>query len=271
MSKIIETLKDKVFWINLVVAAIFFNVLIWITLQFLKVYTHHGESIIVPNVKSVHVNKAMDMIENLDLIYEIADSVYNPAIKSGTIVDQQPFAGAIVKSGRTIYLSVSTTKPPLVEMPSLVGKSSLRFAKIELESRGLRLGELTYIPSPEKDAVLEQTIGSTPIRGGILLPKGTTINLTLGDGLTGQLVDVPMLVGRSREEAELIIMGYNLTANFFYDVDVIDSSKGIVYKQYPSAFDEEKLNYGEPIDVFIGTKIPDYIARDTFKMNKIKQ
>ncbi len=268
--KLLEIIKDKAFWINLFLAAIFFNLLIWLTLQFLKVYTHHSETITVPVVKSTNVLKAIEALEDADLTYEITDSIFNPKLKNGTIIDQIPYGGAIVKSGRKVFLTISTSKPPFVEMPNLVGRSSLRFAKIELESRGLVLGELIYIPSAEKDAVLEQSIGNTPIKYGTLIPKGTTINLTLGDGLSGMLVDVPFLVGMKANEADMTIKAYSLVMNAFYDADVTDSANGIIYKQYPSAIANEQLNFGEPIDVFVGRKLPDYVLRDTAIMNRIR-
>lgn len=267
--KILEIIKDKAFWINLILAILLFNVLIWLTLQFLKVYTHHSETIKVPIVKMNRIETAVQMLEDADLTYEVTDSIFNPNVKNGTVLEQIPFGGAIVKSGRKIFLTISTSKPPYVEMPSLVGRSSLRFAKIELESRGLVLGELTYIPSAEKDAVLEQNIGSTPIKPGTMIPKGTVINLTLGDGLSGMLVDVPFLIGMKASEAEMTIKGYSLVMNAFYDADVLDSANGIIYKQYPSAIANEQLNFGEPIDVFVGRKLPDYILKDTAIMNRI--
>ena len=267
--KIFEIIKDKAFWINLVLAIVLFNVLIWLTLEFLKIYTHHSETITVPIVKLKHVNTAIEMIEKADLNYEITDSLYNPEVKNGTIIDQIPYGGAIVKSGRKIFLTISTNKPPYVEMPNLVGRSSLRFAKIELESRGLLIGELIYIPSAEKDAVLEQSIGNAPIKAGTMIPKGTTVNLTLGDGLSGMLVDVPFLIGMKTVEAEMTIKGYSLVMNAFYDADVLDSANGIIYKQYPSAINNEQLNFGEPIDVFISKKLPDYILKDSSIMNRI--
>jgi len=148
-------------------------------------------------------------------------------------------------------------------MPNLVGRSSLRFATIELESRGLVVGNLSYIPSTEKDAVLFQKIGNTEIKAGTLIPKGTTINLTLGDGLTGIAVTPPFLIGKTIAQVRAILDGQGFTANFYFDKDVKDSTTAVVYNQYPSAINEEKINLGEPMDVFLGTKIPQNILQDS--------
>jgi beta-lactam-binding protein with PASTA domain len=151
----------------------------------------------------------------------------------------------------------------MVEMPNLVGRSSLRFAKIELESRGLVIGNLTYIPSAEKDAVLAQKIGNTEVKGGTQIPKGTTINLTLGDGLTGIVVTPPFVIGKKYAEVLDMLNSSGVTANFYFDKDVKDTASAVVYRQYPSALNDEKINMGESMDIFLGTKIPQNILQDS--------
>jgi beta-lactam-binding protein with PASTA domain len=217
------------------------------------------------------VEKSIDMIEDAGLVYEIQDSIYRQDLPDGTVLDVHPNPGLMVKSGRTVYLVVSSKKPPYVEMPSLVGRSSLRFAKIELESRGLVLGNLTYVPSAEKDAVLSQRIGNTEIRGGTMIPKGTIINITLGDGLSGTIMDVPFLIGKTKEEVDQILQDAGLEANFFYDKGIEDTFSAVVYKQYPMAHNDEKMNLGEPLDLFLAKELPKNIFKDSALMRRLEQ
>lgn len=234
-----------------------------VVLYSLKQITNWGKSAVIPNVVNMTLEQAEEKIESVGLEYEIKDTVYRQDLKDGTIVEVQPQPGLEIKYGRTIYLIIASKRPPMVEMPNLVGRSSLRFAKIELESRGLVIGNLSYIPSSEKDAVLAQKIGETEIKGGTMIPKGTTINLTLGDGLTGVVVSPPFLIGKRYAEVQSIMSNSGITANFYFDKDVIDSSAAVVYRQYPSALNDEKINIGESMDVFLGSKIPQNILEDS--------
>jgi beta-lactam-binding protein with PASTA domain len=229
----------------------------------LKKITKWGQSSVIPNIVNMSVEDAEDKLDAVNLDYEIKDTVYRKDLKDGTIIEVQPAPGLEIKSGRSVFIVISSKRPPMVEMPNLVGRSSLRFAKIELESRGLVIGNLSYIPSTEKDAVLAQKIGNTEIKAGTQIPKGTTIHLTLGDGLTGIVVTPPFVIGKKYGEVIEMLHSSGISGNYYYDKDVKDTANAVVYRQYPSALNDEKINMGESMDVFLGTKIPENILRDS--------
>jgi eukaryotic-like serine/threonine-protein kinase len=263
-------LKHKYFWINLLVFIGIFILVSILILFSLKKITKWGKSSIIPNVVNMNLETAKEKIDLAELNYEIKDTVYRKDIAEGTIIEVQPAVGLEIKQGRTIYLVVSSKRPPMIEMPNLVGRSSLRFATIEIESRGLVLGNLSYIPSAEKDAVLAQKIGNTEIKPGTMLPKGTVINLTLGDGLTGIAITPPFLIGKTMAQVNAILSSMGITANFYYDKNIEDSTTAIVYNQYPSALNDEKINLGEPMDVFLGITIPKNILNDSALRTRLK-
>lgn len=261
--KYFSFLFHKYFWINLL---IFIGLLILssiVVLFSLKQITKWGKSSIIPKVVNLSLEEAEEKIDAAGLDYEIKDTVYRQDLKEGTVIEVQPIAGLEIKYGRTVYLIISSKRPPMVEMPNLVGRSSLRFAKIELEARGLVVGNLSYVPSPEKDAVLSQKIGDTEIKGGTFLPKGTIINLTLGDGLTGVVITPPFLIGKNYNQVAEILASTGITANYYFDKDIEDTANAIVYRQYPSAINDEKINLGESMDLFLGKKIPQNILNDS--------
>jgi beta-lactam-binding protein with PASTA domain len=269
LNKILYLLKDKAFWANLVVFLFLMLVSGWILLMSLKLITKWGQSADVPNILNKKFDVAIEKIEEVGLEWEIKDSVYRTDLPEGTIIDVQPAPGLNIKAGRTVFLVVATKNPPKVEMPALVGRSSLRFAQIELEARGLRIGSLSYVPSPDKDAVLSQRIGNTEIAAGTMIPKGTVINLTLGDGVSGAIMDVPYLIGMTKEEADAYLQENNLFANYFYKKDIEDTASAVIFKQYPNSNGEEKLNMGEPIDLFFSKSLPKNILEDsTFKARR---
>ena len=49
-----------------------------------------------------------------------------------------------MKEGRTIYLTVTTSKVPLVKLPDLIDNSSLRQAEAKLKAMGFKLTEPEY-------------------------------------------------------------------------------------------------------------------------------
>lgn len=264
-------LFHRYFWINLLIFIGLFLLFSILVLFSLKKITKWGESSVIPNIVNMTLDNAEEKIQAADLDYEIKDTVYRKDLKEGTIVEVLPPAGLEIKSGRTIFLVISSKRPPMVEMPNLVGRSSLRFAKIELESRGLVLGNLSYIPSTERDAVLSQKIGNTEIKGGVLIPKGTTINLTLGDGLTGIVISPPFVIGKTYVQVQGMLNSSGISANFYFDKDVEDTTAAIVYRQYPSALNDEKINMGESMDIFLGKKIPQNILQDSALKARLRE
>ena len=132
--------------------------MIAITIFYLSSYTNHGQQISVPNLVGKTVAKSTTILEELDLTYEVLDSIYDPSKPEGTIIDQDPdptsFSKVFVKEGRIIRLRVSK-KSRMIEMPSLVDKSE-RFAESILKNRGLKY-RIQYQPTNEANgAVLKQ-------------------------------------------------------------------------------------------------------------------
>jgi beta-lactam-binding protein with PASTA domain len=119
---------------------LFYLVIVFSTVLYLDFSTNHGEKIAVPNLVGLNAEEAKQKIEELDLQFQILDSIYDPKLPEGTVLEQlvEPTSISMVhvKSGRIIGLRL-TKKNQLVEMPSLVHKQ-LQFAESILEQRGIR-------------------------------------------------------------------------------------------------------------------------------------
>lgn len=151
-------------------------------------YTHHGESIEVPNVKGQSLMEAMQTLQDLDLKCEVVDSTYNPKLPPGTIVEETPVAGEKVKKYRTIYLIINSYQKPTISMPD-VRDLSMRNAKATLESIGLNVVGVESTPSTFGDLVKAVKIAHT---NSILAP-GTKVqvqtNVILVVTKTGMMTD----------------------------------------------------------------------------------
>jgi beta-lactam-binding protein with PASTA domain len=174
------------------------------TVFYLDSYTNHGQQIVVPNLVGKNIAEIGSQLENLDLNYEILDSIYDPKKPEGTILEQDPLPTALsmvsVKEDRIIRLSVSK-KSRLVEMPSLIDKSQ-RFAESILKNRGLKF-KVQYQPSNEANgAVLSQLFKGKSVQEGTRIPIGSTIVLVVGKNDAGEPVEIPNLYGLTIYEAK---------------------------------------------------------------------
>lgn len=174
-------LGSKIIWWNLfamflVIAGVAVGV--WIGLE---KYTLHGEEVCVPNVKGLSVGQARRTIERVGLIAVVADSGYNKALPSGTVLEQTPMNDNRVKPGREIYLTINTTRTPTITLPDIADNSSLREAQARLTAMGLKLSPPEYIEG-EKDWVYGVKYRGRNIFNGDRIPIESELTLQVGRG-----------------------------------------------------------------------------------------
>jgi len=176
-------IKSKTFFKNLPLAILVWVLFFGCAIYYLSNYTRHGVFIVLPNLTKTKLADAQKLLKNQELNYIIIDSVYVENSPPGLVINQNPYPGAHVKKGRNIYLYITSTLPPLVEMPNLLDKS-MRQAKNMLENTGLKTGEVTMVIDPLPGFVLKQTFKGKPIEPGTKIPKGSVINMEVGRGNT---------------------------------------------------------------------------------------
>lgn len=222
-------------------------------------YTHHGAGIPVPKLKGESVDKATAILKEQGFDYKI-DSVYVQDIAPGTIVEQDPDAGTNVKEGRVIYLTMVTLLAPKISLPDLE-QSSYREAVATLSNYGLKIGDTTYRSDIARDRILEVRFGGQVIKAGTKIPKGSRIDLVLGDGEGASEVEIPELVNLDLDAARFAIKGSGLTiGTITYQGTITDSTNVVVVSQYPMKTDSlSKTSIGTRINLTVtqGTKTPD--------------
>ena len=228
----------------------------------LKVYTRHGQTQKVPDITGKSFSEAADILDHSHLDIEVMDSTYMPDKPPLSIIDQNPKPGTLVKAGRTIYLTINAAGAPNAEIPDLVGKSSYKYAKIQLEGMGFKVGEPIYRPDPHRDAVLGLLANGKPVKQGAKIPKGTQITLVLGEGLTDTKINVPYLVGLRYEEALVKLKDeFNLSVGaLIVSEGVTDTARAFVWKTEPGYGAAERIRVGEDIDLFLIKDMPDGIT-----------
>ncbi len=203
IKKIINFIWTKRFAKHLGLIVLIYFLTVSAVVFYLDTYTNHGQKIAVPNLLGKNVKNIQAVLEANNLKYEVLDSIYDPKLVEGTIIDQDPaptnISSVSVKEGRIIRVRVSK-RSRLVEMPSLIDKS-IRFAESVLKNRGLRY-KIEYRPSSEANgAVLDQLFNGKKIKEGVKIPIGSIITVIVGRNEGGQPVSLPNLYGLTIFEA----------------------------------------------------------------------
>lgn len=251
MKALIQFLKSRFFWINISVIFIVIIMSIGLVYKWLDSYTDHGNSVSVPDLKGMNIQKVNDFLRTKNLSFKIADSsVYLLDQKPGTIVEQDPQPDEKVKQGRTIYLTITRSSAPMVKVPALKDVS-LRQAEAILAASGLRMGEQIFKPDLAKNAVLSMMINGRELKAGTDVPKGSAIDLIVGDGLGNTIVTVPSLIGLTYDEALFVLKGSSLNiGSLFFDGVIKDTLNAKIYDQNPAP-DNNTINQGEAIDLYL--------------------
>jgi len=228
----------KSFLFNLVVVlglCVLFYMCFFGTLHFL---TKHGEEVKVPGVGGKDVNVAVTMLRKMHFDVNV-DSTYDPLFKPLVVLKQVPDSGAVVKDGRTIFLTVNMLTPPRIPMPNLVNLS-LRSAEMLLRNNKLLLGDTIYKPDIAAGAILEQRYKGQVINPGELIMQGSKVSLVIGNGLGNDEFDVPDVTGGNVEDAMIILNQYNIQPILSVAdqlSEIKDTGSAIIVRQDPTALD----------------------------------
>ncbi len=250
MSSFFAYLKSKSFITNLFLAALTVLIVVLLIVFSLNYYTRHGSGIPVPKLIGMQISRASALLDEQGFEYKI-DSVYLPDIDPGT-VQQDPDPATNVKENRTIYLTVITKLAPNVGLPDLEN-TTFREATATISNAGLKLGDTTYRSDIALNHVLEVRFAGEKIRPGAKLPKGSRIDLVLGDGKGASEVDIPDLTNQELDAAKFAISGSGLTlGTVTYEGTITDSTKVVVKSQMPMKTDSTtKTSIGTRINLTV--------------------
>jgi beta-lactam-binding protein with PASTA domain len=231
-DNIISFLLSRKFFTHLGMAIILIIIVLLLSMKMIGIYTQHGKELTVPVFYGMTVQEVQAAGYFNQFDFFVIDSLYDDLQKPGAIIIQDPWPGSKVKQGRNIYVSIVASTPERVLMPDLKDLT-LRQALNILTSAHLKAGKLTYQPSFDKNAVLEQFYQGDTILPGESLVKGSIIDLIIGSGDREYQIPVPFLIGKTREEAiyALNISSFNLGKEVYLD-SIMDQTAR-VYMQEP--------------------------------------
>ncbi|AOW10877.1 PASTA domain-containing protein [Flavobacterium gilvum] len=175
-------LTSRVFFGQVFIALAIIAVLGYLFMHWLTFTTDHGHEIAVPDLRKLTEEQVEDKLDELDLDYELLDSVdFRGDYPKFSVVEQDPMPGTMVKVGRKVYIKINSSGFSSVRIPDLIDKT-YREAVPTLKALGLEPGTVTYIPNLGKDMVLEMRFKGRNLKVGDRVLKASKIDLVLGDG-----------------------------------------------------------------------------------------
>lgn len=254
-----QFLTRRPLWVN-ILAGIFLALAVFsIVILSLGWLTHHNDAKTVPPLLGKTLAQAEKILADAGFDLVVQDSIFNDTLKPLQIVRQVPDEYEVVKSNRTVYLTINRAEPPLVEMPNIVGYS-LRSAEFTLNNMGLKLGDTTFKPDFAKNTVLQQLYNGVAIQPGAKIRQGSRVDLVIGSGLGSSFL-VPNLVGLTYADAKALLDGKGIgLGSVIASGGVADTAAAFIYRQNPERFDAEgnarSIRPGQIVDIWLSVERP---------------
>jgi beta-lactam-binding protein with PASTA domain len=195
-----------------------------------------AEQTMVPDVRSMELAQALVKLQEKELYPRVSLRFTDNPLDQGTIVDQSPAAGTIVKAGRRIALTVSRGAV-VKKVENFVGQD-LNEAKIHLQSLFAGTKPLLSVKEPPvyvfdkapAGTILEQKpLPETEIAGA------TPLELIVSRGPEKAQVRVPDLMGLSIDDVLLQVEKTDLVVNFSMRAASRSERAGAVVSETPTA------------------------------------
>lgn len=175
-------------WGNLLAMAVVVVLLALGVKYGLDIYTHHGEAIVVPQLKGLSSAKALSLLEEDGLMMEVTDSGYNKTLPPDCVLAQTPSYGMKVKRGHVVYVTVNSPMSPSFTIPDIIDNTSAREAEARLVAMGFRLLPARKVPG-EKDWVYGILSRGRRVANGDRVPIEYPLTLLVGNGSVSDTED----------------------------------------------------------------------------------
>ncbi len=231
---------------------------LFLLLPFLVLCAVVFDRLVMPAVAREHVSeRIVPAIEGLDSVSAVSlardsgfgvvfseEREYSKTFDVGLVMRQSPSAGSRTKPGRTVRLTISDGLHQFT-VPDLFDKNGEE-AAAAIQNAGLSVGLMFRMPHP---GLSKGKVVRTNPSEGSLVHKGDTVDVFISSGPSGELLELPNVVGLSLAEAvsRLRSAGFILgkTSRGKYS----DASAGTVVAQDPQA--KQPLSAGTKINLVV--------------------
>lgn len=178
----LSKLTSPLVWGNLL-AMLIVVILLFIGLKIgLDRYTHHNETVTVPDIRQKNITDARHLLESLDLRMEVSDTGYVKMLPSGYVLEQSIAPGSVVKSGRLVRVTINSLNTPTLTIPDVIDNSSYREAEAKLTAMGFKVGSPQYVPG-EREWVYGITVRGISVSVGDRVSVDDVLVIQVGDGM----------------------------------------------------------------------------------------
>jgi len=193
-----------------------------------SVTTAATPQVTVPNVVGLTQAAAQSAITAATLTAGTVTQASSATVPAGSVISQNPAAGASVLPGSTVDLVVSVGSAP-VSVPNVVGRTQAK-AKSAITAKKLTVGTITQAYSATVPS--GRVISQNPQAGALAAP-GTAVDLVVSTGPAP--VTVPNVTGLTQADAKSAITGATLTVGIITKKHNDTVPAGSVISQNPQA------------------------------------
>jgi RHS repeat-associated protein len=188
-------------------------------------------TVTVPGVVGLTQASATSALAGAGLTLGAVTTASSATVPSGSVISQDPAAGASVAPASAVALVVSTGNPPpvTVTVPGVVGLT-LAAATTAITGAGLTLGAVTTASSATVPA--GNVISQDPAAGAAVAP-GSAVALLVSTGPT--TVVAPSVVGLTQAQAEASLIAAGLLVGAVTTAASATIPSGSVISQNPAA------------------------------------
>ena len=236
-----------------------------LVLLWLRFYTNHGQKIPMQNFVDMDVVDAHKLAKKKSFNMVISDSTFIVGKPGGLVLLQNPKAGAEVKEGRKVYVTITKFDPDKIkvsELPVLYGNDfnqkmaelSYRGIKCKIRSKKYDPGDPNHILEVYyKDQLI---ISNSVLKSDAKINKGDVLEFVVSDKGGGEII-IPKLVCLTLEEAEFLLSSQNLSIGEITEKGAItDKNAAYIWVQEPAFDDVSKISMGSSINVTIAQSKP---------------
>lgn len=247
-----STLKDMILHITVAIT-LSIGMILFFFFGYLPSATNHGETVTVPDIRGLSIEQLDEYVIKRGLRFEVGDSSFSNNYPPLTVLKQFPKPGSKVKENRKLIISVNRVNPPTVPVPDLIDRP-LKNAQMVLKSNELNLGKTYYIPDFAFNAVLVMKYNGEEIEAGTEIPKGSTLELGLGNGYGNRNLTKAYnkLSGMAFDEARYYLMGIGLVVRNIKNLGDSVDTPGFIYKQFPAP--NSNIRVGNNVDLWVVPK-----------------
>lgn len=151
----------------------------------LDLYTRHGSTVKVPDLRGKTLQEAEALLRDAGLTYEINDSTFSRTAIPGTIREVVPAPGSEVKAGRLLFIAINGFHQRKQTIPRYKDQSARQILAL-LKGLGFEQVEQKVVPGGYVGSVVGlQTADGRPVQEGSQLPIDTRLILLVA----GQVID----------------------------------------------------------------------------------